>query len=48
MPLQNVWMSHGDEAVELPDGFKCVAKSDQVRASPSEPLVGQAAIGLEG
>lgn len=28
----NVWMSHGDEAVKLPDGFTAVAKSHQVRA----------------
>lgn len=27
----NVWMSHGDEAVRLPDGFSVVAKSRQVR-----------------
>jgi GMP synthase (glutamine-hydrolysing) len=27
----NVWMSHGDEAVNLPQGFKAVAKSHQVR-----------------
>ena len=26
--MQMVWMSHGDEAVKLPDGFKCVGKSD--------------------
>ena len=26
---QQVWMSHGDEAVELPDGFSAVARSDQ-------------------
>ncbi|KAF5827549.1 GMP synthetase, partial [Dunaliella salina] len=25
----NVWMSHGDEAVKLPEGFKTVAKSQQ-------------------
>ena len=25
----NVWMSHGDEAVHLPDGFSVVAKSRQ-------------------
>ena len=25
---QQVWMSHGDEAVKLPDGFTCVGKSD--------------------
>ena len=25
---QQVWMSHGDEAVRLPPGFKCVGKSD--------------------
>ena len=28
---QMVWMSHGDEAKRLPDGFVCVAKSDQAR-----------------
>jgi hypothetical protein len=27
----NVWMSHGDEATKLPDGFSVVAKSEQVR-----------------
>lgn len=26
---QLVWMSHGDEAVKLPDGFVCAAKSEQ-------------------
>lgn len=26
---QLVWMSHGDEAVKLPEGFKCVARSAQ-------------------
>ena len=26
---QLVWMSHGDEAVKLPDGFVCVGKSEQ-------------------
>jgi len=26
----NVWMSHGDEATQLPEGFKVVAKSEQV------------------
>lgn len=25
----NVWMSHGDEAVKLPDGFVCVGRSEQ-------------------
>eukprot|EP00879_Flechtneria_rotunda_P004705 GHRR01004969.1.p1 GENE.GHRR01004969.1~~GHRR01004969.1.p1 ORF type:complete len:554 (+),score=164.75 GHRR01004969.1:648-2309(+) len=25
----NVWMSHGDEATKLPDGFKVVARSEQ-------------------
>ena len=25
---QQVWMSHGDEATKLPDGFACVGKSD--------------------
>ena len=25
---QQVWMSHGDEATRLPDGFACVGKSD--------------------
>ena len=28
---QLVWMSHGDEAVCLPDGFEPVATSDTVR-----------------
>ena len=28
---QLVWMSHGDEAVRLPDGFSVVARSEQVR-----------------
>ena len=28
-PRQQVWMSHGDEAVALPPGFACVARSDQ-------------------
>lgn len=27
----NVWMSHGDEAVKLPEGFSAVAKSHQAR-----------------
>jgi GMP synthase (glutamine-hydrolysing) len=27
----NVWMSHGDEATQLPEGFQVVAKSEQVR-----------------
>lgn len=27
---QLVWMSHGDEAVQLPDGFNVVARSEQV------------------
>lgn len=26
---QTVWMSHGDEAVRLPDGFEVVARSTQ-------------------
>lgn len=26
---QLVWMSHGDEAAELPEGFSCVARSEQ-------------------
>ena len=26
--MQMVWMSHGDEATRLPDGFACVGKSD--------------------
>ena len=29
----NVWMSHGDEAVKLPEGFTSVAKSHQVRST---------------
>jgi GMP synthase-like glutamine amidotransferase len=28
-PPQLVWMSHGDEAVVLPEGFTAVAKSAQ-------------------
>jgi GMP synthase (glutamine-hydrolysing) len=32
----NVWMSHGDEAVKLPDGFTAVARSEQV---PTIPLL---------
>ena len=35
---QMVWMSHGDEAKRLPDGFVCVAKSEQVRQRCSRPL----------
>lgn len=31
---QTVWMSHGDDAVELPKGFVCAAKSMQVRPYP--------------
>jgi len=27
--VQTVWMSHGDEATRLPEGFHCVAKSKQ-------------------
>eukprot|EP00873_Tetraselmis_striata_P008660 jgi/Tetstr1/428924/TSEL_018900.t1 len=27
--VQNVWMSHGDECVKLPEGFDAVAKSQQ-------------------
>ena len=27
---QQVWMSHGDEAVRLPEGFTSVATSEQV------------------
>ena len=35
---QVVWMSHGDEAAVLPDGFKVVAKSEQgVVASIENP-----------
>lgn len=45
--MQNVWMSHGDECVKLPEGFDAVAKSQQVslpcqRAStlpPSAPPI---------
>ena len=29
---QQVWMSHGDEAIRLPDGFISVATSEQVLA----------------
>jgi GMP synthase (glutamine-hydrolysing) len=28
-PSQLVWMSHGDEAAKLPEGFTCVARSEQ-------------------
>lgn len=35
----NVWMSHGDEATKLPDGFRVVAKSSQVRKSNSSGTV---------
>lgn len=28
-PTQLVWMSHGDEAAVLPEGFSCVARSEQ-------------------
>jgi GMP synthase (glutamine-hydrolysing) len=31
---QQVWMSHGDEAVRLPEGFEPVATSEQVRGLP--------------
>ena len=34
-PTVNVWMSHGDEAVKLPEGFKSVAKSHGVSARPA-------------
>ena len=27
---QNVWMSHGDKAAELPEGFQPVATSEKV------------------
>lgn len=30
--VQSVWMSHGDEAARLPEGFVCVARSEQARA----------------
>ena len=33
---QQVWMSHGDEAVRLPEGFTSVATSEQV--SGLEPV----------
>jgi anthranilate/para-aminobenzoate synthase component II len=33
---QMVWMSHGDEAKRLPDGFTCVAKSEQASASAAQ------------
>ncbi len=38
----NVWMSHGDEAVKLPEGFVTVAKSRQVgpRRQPTSLLRG--------
>jgi GMP synthase (glutamine-hydrolysing) len=37
----NVWMSHGDEAVKLPDGFKVVAKSRQVRHQGQASIAAQ-------
>lgn len=33
---QVVWMSHGDEAVELPNGFEVVARSSQGDVSALE------------
>eukprot|EP00889_Picochlorum_renovo_P006871 jgi/Picre1/33901/NNA_001380.t1 len=43
-PSQLVWMSHGDEAVRLPDGFVCVGKSEQGAVvaieSPSRKIFG--------
>jgi GMP synthase (glutamine-hydrolysing) len=35
----NVWMSHGDEATKLPEGFHVVAKSEQVGFPTSWPCV---------
>ena len=32
-----VWMSHGDEAVRLPDGFQSVATSEQVLLRDARP-----------
>jgi GMP synthase (glutamine-hydrolysing) len=38
---QPVWMSHGDEAVELPDGFSVVCKSVQgAIAAIENPSIG--------
>src|SRR3546814_2800365 len=34
--LLDVWMSHGDRVVRLPDGFKCIA------ATPDLPFAGMA------
>ena len=44
---QTVWMSHGDEVVQLPAGFKAVATSEQVDTAQQgitcgEPLLGVA------
>lgn len=36
LPSPNVWMSHGDEAVRLPEGFSVVAKSQQVGVRAKE------------
>lgn len=37
---QLVWMSHGDEAVKLPEGFSVVARSEQVsRPALLNPLL---------
>lgn len=33
---QTVWMSHFDEVVALPEGFKAVAKSEQVAKATSQ------------
>jgi GMP synthase (glutamine-hydrolysing) len=36
----NVWMSHGDEAVELPKGFSIVAKTGNALAAIEDPTRG--------
>jgi GMP synthase (glutamine-hydrolysing) len=33
----NVWMSHGDEAVELPQGFRCAARTANSVAAMEDP-----------
>ena len=38
---QQVWMSHGDEAVRLPEGFTSVATSEQVSGLEALPAGGQ-------
>ena len=36
---QNVWMSHGDKAAELPEGFQPVATSEKVHICTSRMVL---------